>query len=89
MPHLREATEVRFYVPDEVPADAVVLSDIDAARWRKYHANKGRAGVGYRPGWLAQYGPTDLRTVAARVYTLYCECKECRNWRDRGRPGTE
>lgn len=86
MPHLRETTEVRFFAPDEVPADAVVLQDFDAAPWRKYHANKGRAGIGYRPGWLGKYGPTALRTIAARVYVMFCECKGCRDWRARGRP---
>lgn len=89
MPHIPEATEVRFFAPDEVPADAVVLEEVDAVHWRRYHTNKARAEGGYRPGWLAEYGPTDLRTVAARVYAIYCECKECRNWRDRGRPGAE
>ena len=89
MPHIREVTEVRFFAPEDVPADAAVLDDIATARWRAYYTNKRRTNIGNRPGWLGTYDPTDLRTVAARVYASYCECDGCRDWRDRGRPRGE
>ncbi len=81
MPHIREATEVRFYAPDELPADAAVLDAAGVERWRTL-----LNGIRDDPAWRAQYGPSDERTVAARVYAIYCECDSCRDWRARGRP---
>ncbi len=67
MAELIVITEVCFYEPGDVPECAEVLDDGAARTWRAHHQRQIAEGFGYRDGWIDQLGPTDERTVAAKV----------------------
>lgn len=78
MPHIQAMRAVRFFTPDTIPPDAVLLVNWQGEDPTVYvDALERTMEPDEFATWAHDHGPTEERTIAWHVTTFRCDHDEC------------